>query len=58
MLMGLCVERFETYETVMTSVDNKCQMDVKLTKVNKDKLLTIDNPNYEAIIARYSHYAA
>jgi hypothetical protein len=23
--------------------------------VNKDKLLTIDNPNYEAIIARYSH---
>ena len=55
MLMGSCVERFETYETVMTSIDNKYQMDVKLTKVHKDKLLAIDNPNYEAIIARYSH---
>ena len=55
MLMGSCVERFETYETVMTSVDNKCQMYVKVTKVNKDKLLAIDNPNYEEIIARYPH---
>ncbi len=55
MLMGSCVERFETYETVMTSVDNKCQMDVKVTKVNKDKLLAIDNPNYEEIIACYLH---
>ena len=55
MLMGSCVERFETYETVMTSIDNKHQMDVKLTKVHKDKLLAIDNPNYEAIIARYAH---
>ncbi len=42
MLMGSCVERFETYETVMTSVDNKCQMDVKVTKVNEDKLLAIE----------------
>ena len=55
MLMGSCVERFETYETVMTSMDNNYQMDVKLTKVHKDKLLAIDNPNYEALIARYSH---
>ena len=55
MLMGSCVERFETYETVMTSTDDKYQMDVRLTKVHKDKLLAIDNPNYDAIIARYSH---
>ena len=39
----------------MTSIDNKHQMDVKLTKVHKDKLLAIDNPNYESIIARYPH---
>ena len=38
MLMGSCVERFETYETVMTSIDNKHQMDIKLTEVHKDKL--------------------
>ena len=30
-------------------------MDVKFTKVHKDKLLAIDNPNYEAIIMRYAH---
>ena len=53
--MRSCVERFETYEIAMTSIDNKYQMDVKLTKVHKDKLLAIDKPNYETIIARYSH---
>ena len=55
LLMGSCVESFETYEIAMTSIDNKYQMDVKLTKVHKDKLLAIDNPNYETIIACYSH---
>ena len=39
MLMGSCVERFETYKTMMTSVDEEHQIDVMLTKVNNSKLL-------------------
>ena len=30
-------------------------MDVNLVKVNKGELLTLDNPNYDAVIARYPH---
>ena len=55
MLMGSRMERFETYKTVITSLDDEYQMEVMLTKVNKGELLAIDNPNYEAIVARYTH---
>ena len=31
-------------------------LSVKATKVNKTELLSIDNPNYRALIAKYSHF--
>ena len=30
-------------------------MDVSLVKVNKGELLTLDNPNYDLVIAKYLH---
>ena len=53
--MGTSMARLETYETSVTSVCGNFKMDVNLIKVEKGELLTIDNPNYEAVIAKYPH---
>ena len=45
MLMGSHVSKSETYDAVLGSIDNTFQMDVKLRKVNKSQLLSIDNPH-------------
>lgn len=38
--------RLKQYDAVKGSPDGSFQMDVKLTKVNKAELLTIDNPKH------------
>ena len=53
--MGTSMARLETYETSVTSVCGNFKMDVNLIKVEKGELLIIDNPNYEAVIAKYPH---
>ena len=55
MLMGSRLTKMETYEVVVESLDNSFRMDVKLTKVNKSGLLSIDNPHYEKVKAKYCH---
>ena len=30
-------------------------MNIELTKVHKPQLLTLDNPNYAALLSKYSH---
>jgi hypothetical protein len=47
----------ETYSVVVESLDGSFQMDTKLTKVNKNELLTVENPHYEEIKAKYAHLA-
>ena len=57
MLMGSHLTRMETYSVVVESLDGSFQMDTKLTKVNKNELLTVENPHYEEIKAKYAHLA-
>ena len=55
MLLGTSVSRLKTYKSCVDSVYGDFKMDVNLVKVNKGELLTLDNPNYDSVIAKYPH---
>jgi len=55
MLMSSKVARLEVYDLELQSVNHQFSLSVKATKVNKTELLSIDNPNYRALIEKYSH---
>ena len=55
MLLGTSVSRLETYKSCVESVYGDFKMDVNLVKVNKGELLTLDNPSYDSVIAKYPH---
>ncbi|CAB4024365.1 Hypothetical predicted protein [Paramuricea clavata] len=57
MLMGSHLTRMETYDVIVQSLDNSFKMDAKLTKVDKNELLSIENPQYEHVKAKYPHLA-
>ena len=56
MLLGTSVSRLETYRSCVESVYGDFTMDVSLIKMNKGELLTLDNPNYDSVIAKYSAF--
>ena len=45
----------KVYDTVGESLDGNYQISVKLTKVYKGELLSIDNPKFEQLIDKYPH---
>ena len=55
MLMSSKVARLDVYDLELQSVNHQFSLSVKATKVNKTELLSIDNPNYRALIEKYSH---
>ena len=55
MLMSSQVTKLEVYNTLIESLDGNFSMSVKLTKVHKGELLTVDNPEYQQLIDNYSH---
>lgn len=55
MLISSKATKLEVYDTVVESLDGSYQMSVKLTRVNKAELLSIDNPNYGQLINKYPH---
>ena len=55
MLMGSHLTRMETFDVTVQSLDNTFTMNTKLTKVNKNELLLIDNPRYEEVKTKYQH---
>ena len=55
MLMSSKLERLETYETEIQSVDGNFSMQVDLIKVNKSELLSVDNPHYNILVDTYPH---
>ena len=54
-LMSSKVARLEVYDLELQSVNHQFSLSVKAAKVNKTELLSIDNPNYRALIEKYSH---
>ena len=55
MLLSSRMTRLELYDTKISSVDGSFEMTVRLSKVDKSKLLSIANPEYNRLIERYQH---
>ena len=55
MLMGSRTGRMEFYDVEVSSLDGNYKMNVKLAKVEKPELISINNPCYEKLIRKYNH---
>lgn len=55
MLITSQVTKLEMYDARIESLDGSFSMEVKLTKVHKGELLTVDNPKYQELINSYDH---
>lgn len=55
MLISSQVTKLEMYDAQIESLDGNFSMSVKLTKVHKGELLTVDNPEYQQLMSNYSH---
>lgn len=55
MLMSSKLARLEVYDLQLKSVNHQFSLTVKAAKVNKTELLSIDNPNYGALIEKCLH---
>ena len=55
MLITSQVTKLEMYDARIESLDGGFSMEVKLTKVHKGELLTVDNPKYQELINNYDH---
>ena len=55
MLLTSQTARMELYDAKVSSLDGSYEMKVRLTKVEKGELLSMDNPGYEKLIESYQH---
>ena len=55
MLLGTSVSHLETYKSYVESVYGDFKVNVNLVEVNKGELSTLDNTNYDSVIAKYPH---
>ena len=55
MLITSQVTKLEMYDAQIESLEGGFSMELKLTKVHKGELLTVDNPKYQELINNYDH---
>ena len=55
MLLTTKQVRARKYKVTIAGMDSDYEMPVELTEVDKNELLRIDNPHYDALIARYPY---
>ena len=55
MMLGSSTTNVEIYSATLGAVNGSFDMNIELTKVHKPQLLTLDNPNYETLLSKYSH---
>ena len=55
MMLGSTTTKIEIYSATLSAIDSDFKMNIELSKVQKPQLMTIDNPNYAALVEKYSH---
>lgn len=55
MMLGSSTTDVEIYSATLGAIDETFDMNIELTKVHKPQLLTLDSPNYAALLSKYSH---
>eukprot|EP00794_Sanderia_malayensis_P007573 gene7573-biopygen6100 len=55
MMMQSVTQTIEVYKVKIASMNEEFMLETTVSKVNKECLLYLPNPNYDAVISRYSH---
>ena len=55
MMLGVITKQMELSTIKVEALDESFAINVNVAKVDKRELLTLDNPKYEQLIARYNH---
>ena len=55
MMMESCNKRIEIHKVTICSLGNDFRINTEVTKVDRDKLLTLENPQYQQTISQYAH---
>jgi len=54
-LLGVATRVMQEYKVLMQSVTDEFSLDVNGTKVDKRELLSLENPKYKEVLAKYPH---
>ena len=55
MMMETCNKRIEIHKVTISSLENDFKINTEVTNVDRDKLLTLENPQYQGKINQYPH---
>ena len=53
-MLGSSTTKVEIYSTTLGAVNRSFDMNIELSKVHEQQLLTVDNPNYSKLLSKYS----
>ena len=55
MMLGAVTKQVEIFQVQVSSTSGDLCLDTELTKVDKNQLLSLENPRYEQCLAKYAH---
>ncbi|CAB4037014.1 Hypothetical predicted protein [Paramuricea clavata] len=55
MMLGSTTTRVEIYAASIKSLDQKFELEIEMSKVDKPELMKLNNPNYAHLLERYKH---
>ena len=55
MMLGSTTTRVEIYAASIKSLDQKFELEIEMSKINKPELMKLNNPNYAHLLERYKH---
>ena len=54
-MLGSTTTRVEIYAATVKSLDQKFELDIEMSRVDKPELMKLNNPNYFHLLERYKH---
>ena len=55
MMLGATNKVISVYNLTIDSIEGKFHLETEVTKVDRGELLTLNNPRYKEIIAKFPH---
>ena len=55
MMLGAVTKQVEIFQVQVSSTSGDFCLDTEVTKVDKNQLLSLENPRYEQCLAKYAH---
>ena len=55
MMLGSTTTRVEIYAANLKSLDQKFELEIEVSKVDKPELMKLNNPNYAHLLEKFQH---